>query len=125
LGHYLIYAFYADYKTAYPLTFRLYEKQNEDDQDHDTKYDLAREIVTEFEEVGVPAGTYFFESWFTHDFGRPKRIESYGKDWIGPLRSNRQVTYAGEEFRVDALKERIETFFDDSKQDIDLVPSQA
>lgn len=56
-GQDLIYAFYADDKTAYPLTFRLYEKQDEDGQDHDTKYDLTREIVTEpEEEVGVPGG---------------------------------------------------------------------
>ncbi|SNR77663.1 DDE superfamily endonuclease [Halorubrum ezzemoulense] len=54
-GQDLIYAFYADDKTAYPLTFRLYEKQDDNDQDHDTRYDLAREIVTELEdEVGVP-----------------------------------------------------------------------
>ncbi len=109
-GQDLIYAFYADDKTAYPLTFRLYEKQDEDDQDHDTKYDLAREIVTELEEeVGVPAATYLFDSWFAHDSGLPEHIESYGKDWIGPLRSNRQVTYGGEEIRVDALEERIDT----------------
>ena len=43
-GQNIVYAFYADDKTAYPLTFRLYEKQDEDDQDHDTKYHLSREI---------------------------------------------------------------------------------
>ncbi|MDB2293826.1 IS701 family transposase [Halorubrum ezzemoulense] len=109
-GQDLIYAFYADNKTAYPLTFRLYEKQDDNDQDHDTKYDLAREIVTELEdEVGVPADTYLFDSWFAHDSGLPELIESSDKDWIGPLRSNRQVTYGGEEIRVDALTERIDT----------------
>ena len=109
-GQDLIYAFYADDKTAYPLTFRLYEKQDEDDQNHDTKYDLAREIVTELEdEVGVPADTYLFDSWFAHDSALVEHIESYGNDWIGPLRSNRQVTYAGEEISVDALAERIDT----------------
>ncbi|PHQ42413.1 IS701 family transposase, partial [Halorubrum sp. C191] len=109
-GQDLIYAFYADDKTAYPLTFRLYEKQDDNDQDHDTKYDLAREIVTELEdEVGVPADTYLFDSWFAHDSGLPELIESSEKDWIGPLRSNRQVTYGGEEIRVDALAERIDT----------------
>jgi hypothetical protein len=36
-------------------------------------------------------------------------INSYDKDWIGPLRSNRQVTYGGEELRVDALAKRIDT----------------
>jgi len=42
----LIYAFYADDKTAYPLTFWLYEQQDDEDDDHETKYDLARKIVT-------------------------------------------------------------------------------
>jgi hypothetical protein len=97
-------------KIAYPLTLRLYEQQDNDDQDHDTKYNLAREIATELkDEVGVPADTYLFDSWFTHDSGLPEYIESYGKDWIGPLRSNRKVTYAGEELRVDALEERTDT----------------
>ncbi|GAB7011216.1 hypothetical protein JCM31271_31590 [Halorubrum trueperi] len=109
-GQDLIYAFYADDKTAYPLTFRLYEQQDDEDDDHDTKYDLAREIVTELEEeVGVPADTYLFDSWFAHDSGLPDHIESYSKDWIGPPWSNRQATYADEEIRVDALAERIDT----------------
>jgi hypothetical protein len=34
-----------------------------------------------------------------------EHIESYDKDWIGPLRSNREVTYGSEEIRVDALEE--------------------
>ena len=104
-GQNLVYAFYADEKTAYPLAFRLY-----DDDDDRTKYDLAREIITELEdEVGVPADTYLMDSWFTHDSNLIDHIESYDKDWIGPLRSNRQVTYGGEEIRVDALAERIDT----------------
>jgi hypothetical protein len=73
-GQDLIYAFYPDDKTAYPLTFRIYEKQDEDDQDHDTKYDLGREIVKELEkEVGVPADTYLFDSWFAHSSDLPNR----------------------------------------------------
>ena len=103
-GQNLVYAFYADKKTAYPLAFRLYD--NDDDR---TKYDLAQEIITELEEeVGVPADTYLMDSWFTHDSNLIEYIESYDKDWIGPLRSNRQVTYGGEEIRVDALEERID-----------------
>ena len=109
-GQNIVYAFYADDKTAYPLTFRLYEKQDEDDQDHDTKYDLARDIVTELEkEVGVPADTYLFDSWFAHDSDLVEHVESYGNDWIGPIRSNRQVTYDQEQMSVDALAEHIDT----------------
>src|SRR5699024_7315930 len=103
-GQNLVYAFYADDKTAYPLAFRLY-----DDDDDQSKYDLARDIIDELEdEVGVPADTYLMDSWFTHDSNLTEYIESYGKDWVGPLRSNRQVTYGGEEIRVDALEERID-----------------
>ena len=32
-GRDIVYAFYADDKTAYPLTFRLYEQQSGDDED--------------------------------------------------------------------------------------------
>jgi SRSO17 transposase len=49
-----------------------------------------------------------FDSWFAHDSGLIKHVESYDKDWIGPLRSNRKVTYANQEMRVDALEERID-----------------
>ena len=102
-GQDLIYAFYANDKTAYPLTFRPYEQQDNEADNHDTKYDLAREIVTELEEVGVRRHTYLFDSWFAHDSGLPDHIESYQKDWIGPLRSDRKVTCASEELRVDVL----------------------
>ena len=109
-GQDLVYSFYTDDKTSYPLTFRQYEKDDEDQDDEEkTKYDLSREMVTELEEeVGVPAETYLFDSWFAHDSKLIKHVESYGKDWVGPLRSNRKVTYANEEMRVDALEERID-----------------
>jgi len=89
-GQNLVYAFYADKKTAYPLAVRLY-----DDDDDKSKHDLAREIITELEEeIGVPASTYLMDAWFTHDSNLIEHIEeSYNKDWIGPLRSNRNVTY--------------------------------
>jgi len=50
-GQDLVYSFYTDDKTSYPLTFRQYEKDdgNRDDEDK-TKYDLSREMITELEE---------------------------------------------------------------------------
>ena len=107
-GQDLVYAFYVDDKTSYPLTVRQYEKVEDEDEDK-TKYDLARDIVTELEEeVGVPADVYLMDAWFAHDSGLIEHIESYGKDWMGPLRSNRKVTYANEEMRVDELAELID-----------------
>lgn len=110
-GQNLVYSFYTDDKTSYPLVFRQYEKADDEDQDdeNETKYDLARGMITELEEeVGVPADTYLLDSWFAHDSELIKHVESYGKDWVGPLRSNRQVTFDNEEMRVDALEERID-----------------
>ena len=73
-GQNIVYAFYADEKTAYPLAFRLYE-------DEDSKLDLAREIITELEEeVGARRDTYLFDSWYAHDSGLIEHIESYDKD---------------------------------------------
>jgi len=90
--------------------FRQYEKADDEDQNDadETKYNLSREMITELEEeVGVRRNTYLFDSWFAHDSGLIKHVESYDEDWIGPLRSNRKVTYANEEMGVDALEERI------------------
>ena len=102
-GQNIVYAFYADEKTAYPLGFRLYEEG-------DSKLELAKDLIDELEsEVGVPADTYLFDSWYAHASSLIAHIESYGKDWIGPLRSNRLVSYGNEEMRVDALAERIDT----------------
>ncbi len=38
-----------------------------------------------------------------------RTVESYGKDWIGPLRSNRQVTFANEEMWIDPLFQCVDT----------------
>ncbi|QSG07557.1 IS4 transposase [Halapricum desulfuricans] len=55
-GQNLVYAFYTDHKTSYPLAFRQYEKADDDEEDVEaTKYELAQEIITELEEeIGVP-----------------------------------------------------------------------
>ena len=83
--------------------FRYYEKADDEDQDDEdeTKYDLAREMITELEEeVGVRRHTYVFDSWFAHGSDLITHVESYGKDWVGPLRSNQQVTFDSEEIRA-------------------------
>lgn len=84
-GQDLVYAFYTDEKTGYPLAFRLYEK------DADTKIELAQAMVTELEaEIGVSAETFLFDSWYTAA-DLIESIEAYDKDWIGPVRSNRLI----------------------------------
>lgn len=101
-GQDLVYSFYTDDKTGYPLAFRLYEKDTE------TKIELAQQIVAELEaEIGVPAETYCFDSWYTAA-DLVASIESRGKDWIGPLKSDRLVEFDGKEHRVDELHDRVE-----------------
>jgi SRSO17 transposase len=108
-GQNLVYSFDTDDKTSYPLVFRQDEKADDENQDDETNYDLVREMITELEgEVGVRRHTYLFDSWFAHDSELIKHVESSGNDWVGPLRSNRQVTVDNEEMRADALEERID-----------------
>ncbi|WP_435079948.1 IS701 family transposase [Halococcus sp. AFM35] len=101
-GQNLVFSQYADEKTTYPLGFRLYEKEAE------SKIDHAKALVNEAHEVGVPADTYLFDSWYCSQ-ELVEHVESYDRDWISVLKSNRHVEYGGEMIRVDALAERIDT----------------
>jgi len=92
-----VFSQYADEKTTYPLGFRLYEKEAE------SKIDHAKALVDEAHEVGVSADTYLFDSWYCSQ-ELVKHVESYDKDWISVLKSNRHVEYGGEMIRVDALE---------------------
>ena len=101
-GQNLVFSQYADEKTTYPLGFRLCEKEAE------SKIDHAKALVDEAHEVGVPADTYLFDSWYCSQ-ELVEHVESHDKDWISVLKSNRHVEYGGEMIRVDALAERIDT----------------
>ncbi|HET7322703.1 MAG TPA: IS701 family transposase [Halococcus sp.] len=100
-GQNLVFSQYADDKTTYPLGFRLYEKEAE------TKIDHAKALVDEAHKVGVPADTYLFDSWYCSQ-ELVEHVESYDRDWISVLKSNRQVEHGGEMIRVDALGKRID-----------------
>jgi hypothetical protein len=58
--------------------------------------------------VGVPDDTSLFNAWFANDSDLLDYIESYDKDWIGPLRTNRRLPTIGG-MGVNALEERITT----------------
>ena len=61
----------SDHKTSYTLAFRQFEKDECKDQEvvEMTKCDLARELITELEEVGGRRHTYLLGSWFAHHSG--------------------------------------------------------
>ena len=99
-GQNLIYALYADEKTTYPLSFRLYEKNAK------TRIESTIDLVDELKEIGVPADTYLFDiSYCSEAF--VTYFESYHKQWVSAVKSDTRVTYAGERIRVDALAQRI------------------
>ncbi|NKE37538.1 IS701 family transposase [Natronococcus sp. JC468] len=101
-GQNLSYAIYADKKTTYPLCFRLYEKHSK------TRVQLAKELVDECIEIGVPADTYLFDiPYCSGEF--IDHLEGYDKEWVSAIKSDRNVVYASERMRVDALAERIDT----------------
>ncbi|MFC6964855.1 transposase [Halocatena marina] len=99
-GQNLVYSFYTDDKTSYPLVFRQYEKADDEDQndDDETKYDLSREMITELEEeVSVPADTYLLDSWLAHDSNLIKHVESTVKlGWTAAERSAGDLRQRGD-----------------------------
>lgn len=84
-GRNLVYTSYTDDKTGYPLGFRLYEKGD----DTETKIELAKQLIERAEEAAeVPAETYLFDAWYCAA-ELIEAVESYGKDWISVLKSDR------------------------------------
>jgi len=55
-----------------------------------TKIQLAIELIEQAESFCIKAKTYVFDSWFLCK-ELVKAIESYGKDWISILKSNRKL----------------------------------
>jgi hypothetical protein len=101
-GQNLVYSFYTDDKTGYPLGFRLYDK------DAGTKIELAKQLIDEAEAAAeVPAETYLFDSWYCAA-ELIEAVESPSKDWISALKSDRLVEYAGDERLIDEIHEMVE-----------------
>jgi hypothetical protein len=106
-GQNLVYAFYTDDKSAYPLTFRQYGNRDDENED-ETKDKLAREIITELEEeVSFPLTPT--------SSTRGSLMIPASSNMLSPMAraglatsENRQVTYSGEKIRVDALEDRID-----------------
>jgi SRSO17 transposase len=71
-----------------------------------TKIQLAIELVKETESLGIKAKTYVFDSWFLCK-ELVKIIESYSKDWISILKSNRRVLFNNVAMPVSEFIRRI------------------
>jgi len=100
-GQNLVYSYYTDDKTGYPVRFRLYEK------DAETKIELATQLIEAAEtRADVPAETYLFDSWYCAS-DLVEAVESHGKDCVSTLKSDRQVEFAGDRRRIDEVHEMV------------------
>ena len=60
-----------------------------------SKIELACELVDSAEALGIKAKTYVFDCWFLCKL-LTYYIQSYGKGWIGVLKSNRILLFKGQ-----------------------------
>lgn len=86
---------YADRKTNYALDYRLYVKKGE--PGFKTKIVLAIELLKEAIDIGLPAPTIVFDSWYLCD-EMVRFIESQERFFIGACKSSLLVRWAGKQY---------------------------
>jgi hypothetical protein len=104
-GHSIVSLHYADNKTNYAIDYRLYLKQDKYDG-FKTKIELAKELIQDSINIGIPASTYVFDSWYL--CGHFTRfIESFKRFWIGACKTNLLVRTSSD--RYVSIKEYAES----------------
>ncbi len=98
-GHNIVSLHYADGKTNYPIDYRLYIKEDAAGQEDEfkTKIELAKELIRYSIDMGNPSMYYVFDSWYTCS-EIIKFVESFGKFWIGSMKSDRLVRVTSDRF---------------------------
>jgi hypothetical protein len=95
LAHDVVTSFYVDERTAYPIWFALYRKEEHCAAgEFKSKVQLAEELIEHAVDSGIRAKTVLFDSWY---FSRrlTKYMEALGLDWITEARSNRALLIGG------------------------------
>lgn len=95
---------YADEKTNYPVSERLYHKKGT--EGFKTKIELAIELITEAVNLGLPVDEYIFDSWYLSK-GFVTFLESKQKTWISRCKSDLLVRYGGRWINIGAWAEGI------------------
>lgn len=88
---------YVDNYKEYPINLKQYFKHDSEEAKQygfKTKINLAMELVDDCEKRRIPVKTYVFDSWFLCK-ELTEHIESYGKNWVSRLKSNR-IIFIGE-----------------------------
>ena len=106
-GHSLTTLHYADHKTNYALDYRIYAPKTE--PNFKTKIELAQDMISWSVQIGMPAQTFVFDSWYTCD-GLIKLIKSLERFYIGSCKSDRLIRIEGN--RYISLREYVEKITD-------------
>lgn len=115
----LVTSHYVDSRTHYPLQFAQYFKRDSDEAEQHgfrSKIDLACQLVDDAIERGCPARVFLFDSWYLSK-QLTNHIESYDRDWIGAVTSNRKIRVKGEYVQI---KEFAATLDKDDLSDVHL-----
>lgn len=91
----------------FPAGWRRYERE-EKAEDFRTKIELAKDLVTEAVNQGIPFDDLIIDSWYFAD-EVVHHAESHGKGWVAACKSNRSIKIAGRWTRVGTWAKHIPT----------------
>ena len=100
---------YVDKYKEYPINLRQSFKHDSEEakqQGFKTKINLAMELVRDCEKRGIPVVTYVYDNWFLCR-ELAECIESYGKNWVSRIKSNRIIFVSGERMSVSEFEKTI------------------
>lgn len=115
----LVTSHYVDGEKHYPLQFFQYFRENSEEAQRygfRSKVALACMLVDDALQRDIPARVFLFDSWYLCK-QLTSHIESYGRVWIGAVKSNRKVLIKG---RYMQIKEFAATLDKDSFRAIKL-----
>jgi hypothetical protein len=102
MAHNLVTSHYSDKEISYPLDYRLYHKDGSETAKaygFRTKIELCIELIHDAMARHVPAIAFVFDSWFLCE-DVAGAVESYGKAYVAPAKSNRIIRVGGAEMNI-------------------------
>lgn len=115
----LVTSHYVDSEKHYPLHFLQYvprESREVNQYGFQSKIDLACQLVDDAIQRGVPARVFLFDSWYLCT-QLTSHIESYGREWVAAVKSNRKIMIKGRYLQIQEFAATLPT---DSFRKIDL-----
>ena len=116
LSHDYVTSLYVNNSVAVPDDLKLYGNQKKCQEkiiEFKTRLQLACDIIDEHTPLAKKT-IWLWDSWFTCQ-EMASKCRSYGYSWVGEIKCNRIVFYAGKRYRVDELFDKIRLeggFFD-------------